>query len=68
MTDEEEVDHHSLDKMSIDTTFDLKQEIDLEHLTKTEANKIKSIINDFPQVWAASKYSVCRFTGFDAHI
>ena len=52
MTVEEEVDRHSLDKMSIDTTFDLKQKIDLQHLTKTEANKITSIINDFSQVWA----------------
>ena len=68
MTVEEEIDDQSLDKMSIDTTFNLKQKIDLKHLTKSEANKIHSIIDDYPKVWAASKYSVGRFTGFDAHI
>ena len=68
MTVEEEIDKNSLDRMSIDTTFALKHKIDLQHLSKTEAKKINLIIEDYPKVWAASKYSVGRFTGFDAYI
>ena len=49
MTVEEEIDSQSLHKMSIDTTFDLKQKIDLKHLTKSEANKIHSIIDEYPK-------------------
>ena len=43
ITVEEEVDSQSLDKMSIDTTFDLKQKIDLDHLNQTEANNIEQL-------------------------
>ena len=68
LTVEDEIDSQSLDRMSIDTTFALKNQINLSHLNKTEISKVNSIIDDYPQVWAADKYSIGSFTGFDAHI
>merc|ERR1711888_123098 len=68
MTVEEEIDSNSLDRMSIDTTYALKNNIDYTHLSESETKKIQSIIEEYPKVWATSKYSVGRFTGFDAHI
>merc|ERR1711888_440367 len=68
MTVEEEIDSNSLDRMSIDTTYALKNNIDFTHLSKSETKKIQSIIEEYPKVWATSKYSVGHFSGFDAHI
>ena len=65
---EEEIDSNSLDRMSIDTTYALKNDIDLSHLNKSEINKVQSIIAEYPKVWATSKYSIGNFSGFDAHI
>ena len=68
LTVEEEIDSQSLDRMAIDTTYNLKNDINLSHRNKSEVKKINSIISEFPNVWATTKYSIGTFSGFDAHI